>query len=209
MKKIILLSSLLALTSIVNAGLYRWIDETGKVHYSDKMPIAASKKTHTQLAGNGLVRKTIDPEATIKLAVKTRQEKNLRKQERLQEKRKALLKEIETAKNNKRDKFLLSTYENEGEIVDFFEKKIKLLEGSNSSFTARSLFLQLKVRKLETQRLTAGSEAILESLNKNIIRMRKKLKRYNQALDENSRELMKITSNYKNDYNRFTELNKK
>lgn len=209
MKKIILLSSLLALTSIVNAGLYRWIDETGKVHYSDKMPIAASKKTHTQLAGNGLVRKTIDPEATIKLAVKTRQEKDLRKQERLQEKRKALLKEIETAKNNKRDKFLLSTYENEGEIVDFFEKKIKLLEGSNSSFTARSLFLQLKVRKLETQRLTAGSEAILESLNKNIIRMRKKLKRYNQALDENSRELMKITSNYKNDYNRFTELNKK
>ena len=209
MKKIILLSSLLALTSIVNAGLYRWIDETGKVHYSDKMPIAASKKTHTQLAGNGLVRKTIDPEATIKLAVKTRQEKNLRKQERLQEKRKALLKEIETAKNNKRDKFLLSTYENEGEIVDFFEKKIKLLEGSNSSFTARSLFLQLKVRKLETQRLTAGSEAILESLNKNIIRMRKKLKRYSQALDENSRELMKITSNYKNDYNRFTELNKK
>lgn len=209
MKKIILLSSLLALTSIVNAGLYRWIDETGKVHYSDKMPIAASKKTHTQLAGNGLVRKTIDPEATIKLAVKTRQEKDLRKQERLQEKRKALLKEIETAKNNKRDKFLLSTYENEGEIVDFFEKKIKLLEGSNSSFTARSLFLQLKVRKLETQRLTAGSEAILESLNKNIIRMRKKLKRYSQALDENSRELMKITSNYKNDYNRFTELNKK
>ncbi len=42
------------------AKLYKWVDEDGKVHYSDKMPPDQIKNAHQELSEHGVVKEKID-----------------------------------------------------------------------------------------------------------------------------------------------------
>lgn len=208
MKKIILFSSFLVLFSVAHAGLYRWVDETGKVHYSDKMPVAASKKAHSELTENGVVKKTIDPEATIKLANKNQEELSLLEQEKKrQEKIKQEQQEL-TAKKEKRDKFLLSTYDDESELIHFFEDKIKRLEGNSNILKAQSNVLHKKIIKLESTSSDIENKESRKLINKKIVQIKSNIKQYEKALKENGQEIISINLVYQNDYKRFSELSK-
>ncbi len=56
MQNRLLLFMLLLLTSPVNATLYRWVDEYGKVHYSDKEPVDKTQKSdQLEMRRGGLV----------------------------------------------------------------------------------------------------------------------------------------------------------
>ncbi|MFI3246378.1 MAG: DUF4124 domain-containing protein [Ferrimonas sp.] len=56
MQNLLLLFMLLLLTSPVNAALYRWVDEYGKVHYSDKEPVDKAQKSDLlEMRRGGLV----------------------------------------------------------------------------------------------------------------------------------------------------------
>jgi len=72
MKRIALLTSFFIVSTFSYAGLYRWVDDAGKVHYSDKVPIAISKKAHSELSNNGILKKTIDPQAEKAKAAKAK-----------------------------------------------------------------------------------------------------------------------------------------
>ena len=76
MKKILIIAStsLLLVSSLAQAGLYRWVDEKGEVHFSDKVPVAASRKAVSEMGKRGGVKNTVDPEA-VALA-KLEREKN-------------------------------------------------------------------------------------------------------------------------------------
>ena len=39
--------------------LYKWVDEDGKVHYSDKMPPDQIKREHQELNQHGVVKETV------------------------------------------------------------------------------------------------------------------------------------------------------
>ena len=203
-----LFSSVLLISVTVNAGLYRWVDETGKVHYSDKMPVAASKKAHTELAGNGLIKKNIDPEETIRLATEKKHKLTQEEEKRKAEEERKLLEQAQKEQETKRDRFLLSTYENKDELIHFFENKIKLLEGNSKILKTQSTFLHKKLKKLEKKKDTINNYNTRKLINRKIVKIQKTISQYDKALEENAKELMTISINYKNDYNRFTELTK-
>ena len=48
----------------VEAKLYKWTDENGKVHYSDKMPPDQIKNAHEKLSDQGLVKEKVERELT-------------------------------------------------------------------------------------------------------------------------------------------------
>lgn len=52
--KLFILFSLFLSCSLANAGLYRWVDENGKVHYSDSVPPEKSQRGHAELNEHGL-----------------------------------------------------------------------------------------------------------------------------------------------------------
>lgn len=47
--KLLVTLSLFFYCSLANAGLYRWVDENGKVHYSDSVPPSKSQRGHAEL----------------------------------------------------------------------------------------------------------------------------------------------------------------
>ena len=206
MKKIALLTSFFLLSTASYAGLYRWVDDTGKVHYSDKVPVAVSKKMHSELSDDGLVKKTIDPQAEKEKAAEIKHNKNLLASDKLKQQEALQKKLAEIAEKEKQDKFLLSTYEDKDELIHFFENKIKLIDGNTRILKAQSNILIKRVKKLEQRRAHIKSKKAADSADKNIVRIKRTIKQYEKVMEENAKEIIAVGERYKHDYQRFSEL---
>ncbi|MEE9326054.1 MAG: DUF4124 domain-containing protein [Cocleimonas sp.] len=202
MKKAILLGTLIVMSLSVQAGLYRWVDDAGNVHFSDKVPAAASKKSHAELNKQGDITKAIDPEAVIQsnrdMAL---YDENLKKQFLLDQ----IKKEAE-AVIKKRDEYLLSTYENKGELVHSFETKIKMLNGSAKIIEAQNVVLNKKVIKLEKSKSNIKSKNSILNIDVKIVDIHTTIEQYKQALKDNNEQVTKLTMNYQEDLTRYMDL---
>ncbi len=200
MKRITVLSTLLLLAVSAQAGLYRWVDEAGNVHFSDKVPAAASKKSHAKLNKDGIVKKKVDPESL-------QDEKDqlaLREKERAEKER---LREIERkaiAKVQRRNDYLLSTYENKDELIKSFESKIKMIEGNSKILTAQNKVLNKRIEKLKAKKPT--TEAKAKSVENKIVNLNSTIKQYEKALLENDQQIEKLTEDYAADLKLYSEL---
>ncbi len=202
MKKLLAISIALVLASSAQAGLYRWVDDNGKVHFSDKVPAAASKKTHTKLNKSGDITGQIDPAA--KQRKLDRIEARNKEKEQLAEIRR--MKAKAQAKIQQKDDNLLSTYENENELVRFFMSKIKMVEGHTKILEAQNQVLNKKVDKLKVKATNTEHDPTLKTIAKKIVNINKTLEQYQQALNENDKQLLNLTKNYQSDLARFKEL---
>ena len=189
---------LLLTSSMASAGLYRWVDDKGEVHFSDKVPAAASKKVHTKIDKSGFSQKELDPEAKIKkqlelekIALEKAEQEKIEK--KLREKR---------ALERKRDHYLLSTYENKEELIKSFKTKIKMLEGNSAILLAHK-------KRLEKKLLTLKSKpGFVNAKNKDtkIVSIEKTIDQYNKALIENDKELVSLNSDFDVDLKRYIDL---
>lgn len=204
MKKLLVVGIALVLAGTAQAGLYRWVDDNGKVHFSDKVPAAASKKSHTKLNKSGDITGQIDPAAKQKLL--DIKEARKREKEELAEIRR--IKAEAHAVIQQRDDNLLSTYENEDELVRFYMSKIKMVEGNSKILEAQNDVLNRKIVKLEDKASNTEHDATLSSIAKKIVNINKTLGQYKQALDENDSQLLQLSSSYQTDLARYKELTK-
>ncbi len=202
MKKLLILGTSIIFFSASYAGLYKWVDENGEVHFSDKVPVAVSQKAHQKIDKRGITRKTIDPQAVLK----SKEREQQLEIESINKERIALKKQKILEKTQKRDQYLLSTYDNEKEISFYFESKIKLLKGNSSFLLAQNNVLTKKVEKLKSKANINKDKATKESLEKRIIDINQTIEQYDKALLDNDNELFKLSKTYKTDYKRYTEL---
>jgi len=204
MKKLLVVSIGLAMAVSAHAGLYRWVDDAGNVHFSDKVPAAASKKSHTKLNKSGDVTGQVDPSSKQK-------ELDLIK---AKEKEKEILAEIRRKKAakeaiiQKRDDDLLSTYADETELVTYFESKLKMVEGNTKILEAQKNVLKKRIVKLETKATATKHEKALKNIAKKLVDINSTLEQYDKALDENDKQILQLSKNYKTDLARFKELTK-
>ncbi len=198
MKKILLIAStsLLLVSSLAQAGLYRWVDDKGEVHFSDKVPAAATKKPVSVISKQGGVKKTIDHVADA--LAKQELEDNAEALAKEAAIKQAILDKMATLK--KRDDFLLSTYENKEEIVKSFKTKIKLMKGNASILKAQNTVLEKKLNLLLTSKAATKDQA------KKIVNITKTIEQYKKALQQNDDEKLNISRNYLSDIKRYNEL---
>ena len=76
-------------STAVYSGLYRWVDEAGKVHYGDRIPPAYAQNGHTKLYKNGLTKERVESAVARK--------KKIEDVKREKERQKQLLDEISPA----------------------------------------------------------------------------------------------------------------
>ena len=202
MKKILALGVVLLMASSAQAGMYRWVDENGKVHFSDKVPASASKKAHTKLNKSGDITSQVDPEEKQKaleiIAAIKKEKEELAEIRRIKAEANAVV--------QKRDDNLLSTYENEGELVRFYMTKIKMVEGNTKILEAQNNVLMKKIVKLEDKASTTEHDETLKNIAKKIVNIKKTLDQYKKALDENDMQIIQLSSSYKANLSRYKEL---
>jgi len=202
MKKLVLLGTIALFAFSTQAGLYRWIDEAGNVHFSDKVPASASQKAHSKLNKSGTVTKSIDPQSEInksnELALKKEQ---IQKENLLIEiKQEALL------VVKKRDDGLLSTYENKEELTHSFNSKVQLLHGSAKIIEAQNVVLSKKIDRLKRQKSSLKAKNRIKSIDVKIVDINATIDQYKLALIENNQQVLMLTANYEKDLARYIQL---
>jgi methionine-rich copper-binding protein CopC len=155
MRSVLLVLSIALIGSsfCAHAKMYKWVDENGQMHFSDKVPVEYMLKAHDELNEHGIVTKH-------KAAAKTEAEKA--EDKRLAWEQKQL--ELAEKKKKQRDRVLLDTYTTERDLIvardarlDAVDSQIQLAETiiSDSNKNIESLEKQVAQIKASSREVPA------------------------------------------------------
>lgn len=196
----LLTASLISVLSVTaNAGLYRWVDTDGKIHYSDKVPQIISQHGHVELNTNGTKKKVVIS------AQKRKEIKSLEALKLKQSKEMAALKK-QQALAEMRDIQLLNMYTTPSELVKVYNSKVEMTEESINLLKARHKSQSIKLESLENRHERTKNPQNKEVLAKKIDTLLDNLRVYQQAITENYVEKEKLKKEFNENMLRFTEL---
>jgi hypothetical protein len=177
--------------------LYKWVDDEGHTHYSDKIPPSEAKRARTHLDNRGVTIDKVDAAKTPEQIRRDAEVERLRReQERLAEKQRA------------EDRVLLRTFRSSDEIemarngqiqaVDTYirvtQANIKRLKHTLSDMQKNAAELELSGQNISSRYL------------KDIEEKRQALKESYQSIIEREREKNRIRQSFAADIKRFREL---
>ncbi len=188
------------LSPTAEAGkLYRWVDEAGKVHYSDKVPNNAVEQARSQLNEHGVEVDRVDAALTPEERAKEAELERLRaEQERL------------VAKHKEEDRVLLRTFRSEDDIIMSMNGKLTSLDVIIQIDHSNAKRTKLKLSEL--QGIAANQERqgkkVADSLLKEIDGSRQQLQEIYQNILRREQDKKDIRKKSEADLKRFRTLKK-
>lgn len=170
--------------------LYKWVDENGKVTFSDIVPPDQIKKEHQEVNKDGLVIDKID---NIKTAEERKEEREKR-QQIVEAKKQAVA--LEKQRRN-----IIKAYSNENEIIRLKEERIFSIE-RNIVSAKQSLEFQ-KNSKEQLLAMAADRERSGHQVSKvfksRIVIIEEKIKYQVKYIEEKRKEVNSVKSKFEND----------
>ena len=192
-----LVTALLAVTAAQGGKLYRWVDEEGNVHYTDKIPPEQSERGHQELSDQG-VRTQVVPRAKTKEEIAREQElKQLRaEQQRLIEKQKA------------EDRVLLRSFRSEDDLIlardgklAAIDAQVKVIQGNIRRYQSYLSNLQSRAATVERTG-TSPPPRVLGKIEKTL----QNVNRSYAAIERKEQVKTSIRERFAQDLKRFREL---
>lgn len=107
----------LLFTPVVDAKMYKWVDDEGQVHYTDKVPTKYLKKKREELNELGATVKSIERAMTEEEKAQRRQQEKERKEE-----------EKVRREQERRDRILTDTYTTERDLVAARDARLEAID---------------------------------------------------------------------------------
>lgn len=189
-------------TQLSAATLYKWVDEDGKIRYSDRLPANQSDKQHQQLNSQGVVLSTKDAaKPREELAKEAEAKRKLEEEQREQAEIKAI--------QDQKDKVLLLTFSSEEEIEHARENRIQVIDSVITLIESSIAVTQQKLDELqvsaENNYLSQGKD-VPGGLAQKIEHFERKIEIRNAQLAAKVEEKNKISLKYDADLARFRDL---
>jgi len=184
------------------ATLYKWVDEDGKIRYSDRLPANQSKKEHQQLNSQGMVLTTRDAAKTPEELAE--QAEAQRKLEEVQHEE-ARLKAIQ----NQQDRVLLMTFSSAEEIEHARKNRIQVIDSVIGLIESSLATTQEKLDELTqiaNQNYVSYGKEIPGGLAQKIEHFERKIEIRDSQLAAKAEEKEKIRQKYELDLERFQLL---
>jgi hypothetical protein len=188
-------AALLWATGSALAATYKWVDEKGVVHYSDKMPPEAVDKANVQLNQQG-----IPVKKTEKALTPEQRRANEQEIERAREVARA---QEEVAR---RDRALVSSYANEAEIDLARNRSLQTINNAILSSQAFSDQLMKRKSDVEAKKVESQGKAIVAVLDRELESIDAELARQSELVAQKNKEVAAITAKYDADKQRWREL---
>jgi hypothetical protein len=186
----------------VAATLYKWVDEDGKVRYSDRLPPDQSKKQHQQLNSQGVVLSTSDSAKTEEeLAEEAEAQRKLDEEQAELDRVKAI--------QHQQDQVLLLTFSSEQEIEHARDSRIQVIDSVIGLIEASIGTTQEKLDELElgaNQNYISQGKEVPGGLAQKIEHFQRKIEIRNTQLAAKVEEKEKIRQKYELDLERFRSL---
>jgi hypothetical protein len=189
---------LAAFAGMAQAKLYRWVDEEGNVHYSDRVPPAAAEKERKVLNEEG---RTIERQQRAKTREEVEQEQRTEQQ---------LIDEARRREEQRRqDRMLLMTFTTAEDLEHVRDDRVAAVD-------AQIMILEEKLERLrklradldaQAAKLTEGGQAMIsDDLNQRLQRNEAEIRRNEAYLKSRGAERQAIVDKFNADLERFKEL---
>ena len=181
----------------VEAATYKWVDDKGVVHYTDKIPPESVNKGNVELNKQGVTVKRVDPALTAE---------QRRAREAEAERQRELAKAREYT--DRRDRALLATYTNEGEIDLARSRSLSTIEAQVQSSTSYSALLTKRKAELEARKAEQGDKPVAVVVERELTNINSELAKQVELLVAKKKEIEVVNARYDNDKQRWAELRK-
>lgn len=184
--------------------LYKWVDEDGRVHYSDKVPPEQNKLAREELNQEGVVTGKV---ARAKTKEEMAAEEEVMKIARLQ----AIEAEKEKERIKKEKNTILKSYINEDEIIRTKEERIS---GLNRNIEAAEQNLLIQQRNHEDLLLRAADkerngEVVSEAFKSQIETVKKQIQYQKDYISDKQAEIIELGKKYDYDLEKYREYSGK
>lgn len=191
----VLAMALLASPALALAATYKWVDEKGVVHYTDKIPPEQVDKATVQLDKQGVPVKRIEPAPTP-------EQKRAKAEAEAREKQ--LAKERELI--DRRDRALLSTYTMESEIDLARRRALATIDQQIESSTAYTTQLNKRKTELEAKIKATKDGTAPSVLDRELANLETELARQADLVAAKQKEVLLVNVRYDADLKRWREL---
>jgi len=190
-------AALLAVATAARAAVYKWVDEKGVVHYTDKLPPEAVDKANTELSKEGIPVKKTD-----KVQVLTSEQRRAIADE--QEKKRLAAKQAEEVA--RRDRALMSSYTSEAEIDLARNRSLQTISNVVQSTMAFSDQLNKRKADAEAKKVEFAGKPIVAVLDRELEGIDAELARQAEIIAQKKRESEAVIAKYDADKQRWREL---
>lgn len=184
------------------AKLYKWVDENGRIHYSDKMPPEIVRKEHSVLNDSGLAIKTVEPPKS--------EEEIAAEQRRAEEEEKRRTEEAALATAQaKKDRVLLDTFLSEKDMIRARDSRVAALDNSIQLSQTQSNRLELRLADLEKEHAlhqSRGNTKMAEQVARQIADTKNMIVENKSYIRSQETEKARIIDKFNADIKRFREL---
>jgi hypothetical protein len=177
------------------ATTYKWTDEKGTVHYTDKIPPEAVNKGSTVLDKQARPVKKIDPALTPE---------QIRARELEEEQRRANAKQQE--ETLRRDRALISSYTTEAEIDLAQRRALTTIDSQLESARAYTSQLFKRREDVDRRKAAAGDKPLPPALERELEGIDSELGKQAKLIEQKERERVAVLARYENDRTRWREL---
>ena len=193
----LLLIHLISMVGMVHAEFYRWVDDTGTIHYSDSLPPTESQKKQDLLNETGQVVKTIPAPKTVSELEKAQQLAKLEVQ-----------KKQKIEKEEQRDRILLAMYLTVEDIELVRDERIETVESAIRITMLRKNKFTKKIDDLNSaeQKFKANGQNAPPWLIKSRGHYQEQLVNVEDILAIKEKEKLVIKKRFAGDVNRYLEL---
>jgi Domain of unknown function (DUF4124) len=199
LRAVVIVSLLLALTGMLvpraHAVTYKWVDDKGVVHYTDKIPTEAVDKGNVEINKQGVPVKRTDP-------VPTPEQRRAREQEEARQAQ--LAKEREEI--DRRDRALLATYTTESEIDLARTRALNTIDGQVQGAASYTALLNKRKVELDAKKAALGSKPVPPALERELDNIDAELQKQTDLIAARKKEIVVVNARYDLDRKRWTEL---
>jgi hypothetical protein len=188
-------AALAALASPVHATTYKWVDEKGVVHYTDKIPADAVNKGSTVLDKQARPVKKIDPALTPE---------QVRAREAEEEQRRLAARLAEEVA--RRDRALVASYTTEAEIDLARTRSLATIDAQLESAQAYVASLRKRKDELEKRRSALGEQPVPVALERELDGANTELGKQARLIAIKQQERAAVIARYDADKQRWREL---
>jgi len=189
------LAILIVSAPVARATLYKWVDDQGVVHYTDKMPPEAINKGNTELNKQGITIKKTEPALTPE-------------QRRARETEDERARVAAKARDDiaRKDRALLQSYTTESEIDLSKRRALGTIEAQVVSAQAYVAILTKRKEEIMTRVAALGDKPQPPSLEREVANVNEELQKQADLLATKRKEATIVTARYDADKQRWREL---
>ena len=180
---------------VVAAGMYKWTDDKGIVHYSDKIPPDAVNRGHVELDKQGVHLKKTDAalspeEARVRAADSERQRQEAKEREVLA----------------RRDRALLASYTREEDLDLARQRALTTIDGQMQSARVYAAALVKRQQEIVEKKQSSGNQGSPSSLERELESVEAELAKTNTLIEAKQQESLGVATKYDIDKQRWRML---